>query len=102
MKIIIFHDIFFYYIGIFTLGFSILILPINNLNLVVSFANAQKQQNLNLDCIIKGKVENPPPFMVLRWMISGECDSTIDYFIHFYDLKAVVPFQDDFLLFLET
>lgn len=67
------------------------------------FATLQNQQELNLACIIKGNSESsPPPFLVLRWMISGECDSTIEYFIPFYDIKAVVPFQDNFIIFLET
>jgi hypothetical protein len=84
--------------------FTLLIIQISQLpsNSIPIFAKLQNQQELNLDCIIKGNSEPPPPFLVLHWMINGECDSTIDYFIPFYDIKAVVPFQDNFIIFLET
>jgi hypothetical protein len=105
MKKIIFNRTFFFYSSklIVLILFSIQIQTnTSNLTPVVLFANAQNQHNINSDCIIRGSLENPPPFLVLRWMLNGECDSTIDYFIPFYDVKAVVPFQNNFLLFLET
>ena len=76
--------------------------PLSNSNSIITFANAQNKQDVKVDCIIRGSVEYPSPFLVLRWMTNGECDSTIDYFIPFYNVKAVVPFQDNFLLFLES
>lgn len=93
---------------LFYTGLSVIILftlvdiLMNSSNYIVSFANAQNKQDVNPACIVRGNVDTPPPFLVLHWMINGECNSTIDYFIHFYDVKAVVPFQDNFLIFLET
>jgi hypothetical protein len=89
---------------IIAITFTLLIIEIFGLssNAISISGNLQNQQELNLACIIKGNSEPPPPFLVLRWMINGECDSTIDYFIPFYDIKAVVPFQNNFLIFLET
>ena len=89
-------------IGLLILTFFSVQIPMNNSNFVMAFANAQNKQDINLECIIRGSVEQPPPFLVLRWMTNGECDSTIDYFIPFYEVKALVPFQDNFLLFLES
>jgi hypothetical protein len=102
VKIIFVHLIFLFYIGLALLIFFTLDISINSSNSIFLFANAQNKQDINPNCIVKGSVETPPPFLVLHWMLNGECDSTIDYFIHFYDVKAVVPFKGNFLLFLET
>lgn len=102
MKIILFLYTSLSCIGLLILTFFSVQTPLNNSNFVMAFANAQNKQDINLDCIIRGSVEQPPPFLVLHWMTNGECDSTIDYFIPFYNVKAVVPFQDNFLLFLES
>lgn len=93
---------FLFYIGLGSLIFFTLDISKNSSNSIFLFANAQNKQDVDQSCIVKGSVETPPPFLVLHWLFNGECDSTIDYFIHFYDVKAVVPFKDNFLLFLET
>jgi hypothetical protein len=102
VKIILFPRMFLFYtiisiIILFTIGISM-----NSSQSIILFANAQNKQEVNKDCIVRGNVDSPSPLLVLRWTINGECDSTIDYYIHFYDIKAVVPFHDVFLLFLET
>jgi hypothetical protein len=38
-------------------------------------------------------------FIVLA---NGECNSTIDYFVMFYDIKAVVSSKGEYIIFLET
>jgi hypothetical protein len=106
VKITVFNSSFFYSIELITFifFFSIQIQTnISNISTsIILFANAQNEPDVDPDCMMRGSVENPPPFLVLRWVLNGDCDSTIDYFIPFYDVKAVVPFQGDFLLFLET
>lgn len=102
MKIILFVYAFLSYIGLIAIIVFSVQIPVSNSNFIMTFANAQNNQDINIDCIIRGNVEHPPPFLVLHWMTNGQCDSTIDYFIPFYIVKAVVPFQDNFLLFLES
>ena len=102
MKIIFVHRILLLYIGIASIIFFTLDISINSSNSIFLFANAQNKQDVDQSCIVKGSVDAPPPFLVLHWMVNGECDSTIEYFIPFYDIKAVVPFQDNFIIFLET
>ncbi|MBD0360816.1 MAG: hypothetical protein ICV56_08920, partial [Nitrososphaeraceae archaeon] len=67
-------------------------------------AQGQEQgQSLNSGCIIRGGESNPPPpFVILRWLPNGEYNSTIDYFVMFYDIKAVVPSKGEYIIFLET
>ncbi len=63
----------------------------------------QQEQPLNSGCIIRGGESSPPPpFVILRWLPNGECNSTIDYFVMFYDIKAVVPSKGEYIIFLET
>jgi hypothetical protein len=93
---------FLSYISLAALIIFSIQIPLSNSNSIITFANAQNKQDVKMDCIIRGSVEYPPPFLVLRWMTNGECDSTIDYFIPFYNVKEVVPFQGNFLIFLET
>lgn len=102
----LFNNTFFYSLGLIVLVFFFSIQIQTNISYtstsIILFANAQNEPDVDPGCIMRGSVENPPPFLVLRWMLNGDCDSTIDYFIPFYDVKAVVPFQGEFLLFLET
>jgi hypothetical protein len=102
MKIKLFSQIFLFYSSLSIIIFFSMDIIINPSNSIISFANAQSKEEINLDCIVSGSVDVPPPFLVLHWLLNGECDSTINYFIHFYDVKAVIPFQGSFLIFLET
>jgi hypothetical protein len=102
VKIIFVHPILLFYIALASLIFFTLDISINSSNSIFLSANGQNKQDINPSCIVKGSIKAPPPFLVLHWMLNGECDSTVDYFIHFYDVKAVVPFKENFLLFLET
>jgi hypothetical protein len=102
VKIIFVHPILLFYIGLAFLIFFTLDILTNSSNSIFLLVNGQNKQDIIPSCIVKGSINVPPPFLVLHWKLNGECDSTIDYFIHFYDVKAVVPFKDNFLLFLET
>lgn len=105
MKKKFFNSTLFYSVVLIILIFFCIQIQTNsslNSRSIILFVNAQNQNEVNPDCIVRGSIENPTPFIVLRWMLNGECDSTIDHFTPFYDLKSVVPFQDNFLLFLET
>jgi hypothetical protein len=101
VKTIFVYHILLFYIGLaFLISFTLNI-STNSSNSFLS-ANGQNKQDIDQNCIVRGSVDAPPPFLVLHWMLNGECDSTIDYFTPFYDIKAVVPFQDNFIIFLET
>lgn len=64
--------------------------------------NIYGQSDINKSCIILGESKPPPPFVVLRWDISGQCNSTIDHFVDFYDIRSVVINGTDYTLFLES
>ena len=57
---------------------------------------------INPLCIIRGESIPPPPFIVLRWDTSNECNATIDHFTHFYDIRAIINNNTDFIIFLES
>lgn len=63
--------------------------------------NAQSDA-INPSCVIRGESTPPPPFVVLRWNSSGICDSTIDGFTHFYDIRTVLNNNTDYIIFLES
>jgi hypothetical protein len=71
-------------------------------NLPSLFDSVHAQSDVNPLCVIRGESEPPPPFIVLRWNTSSICDSTIDHFTHFYDIRAIVSNNTDFILFLES
>jgi hypothetical protein len=63
---------------------------------------AYAQSTINPLCVIKGESVPPPPVVVLRWDTSGICDSTIDHFTNFYDIKAIVTNDTGFIVFFES
>jgi hypothetical protein len=67
-----------------------------------SFENAHAQANIDPLCVVRGESHPPPPFVVLRWDISGECNSTIDHFVHFYDIRSIMSNNTEYILFLES
>ncbi|CAN5705650.1 hypothetical protein BH23THE1_BH23THE1_30530 [soil metagenome] len=64
--------------------------------------NIYGQSDINNSCIILGESNPPPPFVVLRWDTSGQCDSTVDHFVNFYDIRSVVTNGTGYTLFLES
>lgn len=64
--------------------------------------NIYGQSDINISCIILGESKPPPPFVVLRWDTSGQCNSTVDHFVNFYDIRSVVSNGTDYTLFLES
>jgi hypothetical protein len=60
------------------------------------------QSGVNNSCIIAGNSNPPPPFIVLRWDTSGQCNSTINHFVHFYDIRSVIINGTEYNLFLES
>ena len=64
--------------------------------------NIYGQSDINKSCIIVGESKPPPAFVVLRWDTSGQCDSTIDHFVNFYNIRSVVTNGTDYTLFLES
>ncbi len=60
------------------------------------------QSDINPLCVLRGESVPPPPFVVLRWNSSGICDSTIDHFTHFYDIRGILNNNTDYILFLES
>lgn len=66
------------------------------------FDDINAQSNINPLCVIRGESIPPPPFVVLRWNSSDICDSTIDHFTHFYDIRAIINNNTDFIIFLES
>jgi len=70
--------------------------------LVDDFGDTTAQSNIDLSCVIRGESSPPPPFVVLRWDTSGECDSTIDHFVHFYDIRSIISNNANYILFLES
>jgi len=67
--------------------------------------NVNAQSDINPLCVIRGESVPPPPFVVLKWNSSGICDSTIDHFIHFYDIRAILNNSNnntDYTIFLES
>jgi hypothetical protein len=75
---------------------------ITNTYIVDDFGDTTAQSNIDLSCVIRGESIPPPPFVVLRWDTSGECDSTIDHFVHFYDIRSIISNNTDYILFLES
>lgn len=68
-----------------------------------TFFYIQAQSDVNPQCVIRGESVPPPPFVILRWNASGICDSTIDHFVHFYDIRSIINNNDtDFIVFLES
>lgn len=70
--------------------------------LVDDFGDTSAQSNIDLSCVIRGESSPPPSFVVLRWDTSGECDSTIDHFVHFYDIRSIISNNTNYILFLES
>ncbi len=70
--------------------------------LVDDFRDTAAQSNIDVSCVIRGESSPPPPFVVLRWDTSGECDSTIDHFVHFYDIRSIISNNTNYILFLES
>jgi hypothetical protein len=66
------------------------------------FDNINAQSDINPSCVVRGESVPPPPFIILKWNSSGICDSTIDHFVHFYDIRAILNNNTDFILFLES
>ena len=66
------------------------------------FDGIYAQSNINPLCVIRGESVPPPPFVVLRWDTSNVCNSTIDHFTHFYDIRAIINNNTDFIIFLES
>ncbi len=60
------------------------------------------QSHIDSDCVIRGNSTPPPPFLVVRWTVTGECNSTIDYYLQFYDIKSVISKDGEYIMFLET
>ncbi len=54
------------------------------------------------NCIIHGNLSPPPPFLVLKWTPNGECNSTIEHFVQFYDIRSIINNNGQYILFLET
>ena len=67
-----------------------------------SLKGINAQSYINASCLIRGESVPPPPFVVLLWNSSGICDSTIDHFTHFYDIRAILNNNTDYILFLES
>ncbi len=62
----------------------------------------QGQPSVNSTCMVRGDSSPPPPFLVILWEPNGACNSTIDHFLPFYEIKSVI-FQDGrFIMFLES
>jgi len=70
--------------------------------LPVLFDDINAQSGINPSCVIRGESVPPPPFLVLRWNSSGICDSTIDHFTHFYDIRAILNNNTNYIMFLES
>lgn len=89
---------------IFFIVSAALLFHLVNFSMVIEAQGQERQQSLNSECIIRGGGESspPPPFVILRWLPNGECNSTIDYFVMFYDIKAVVSSKGEYIIFLET
>ncbi len=68
----------------------------------IVFDSMSALPEINQSCILRGESLPPPPFVVLRWNSSGFCDSTIDHFTHFYDIKGILKNNTDYILFLES
>ena len=66
------------------------------------YENTYAQSDVNPLCVIRGESEPPPPFIVLQWDTSNVCSSTIDHFMHFYDIRAMVNNNSNFIIFLES
>lgn len=64
--------------------------------------NIYGQSDINTSCIILGESKPPPPFVILRWDTSGQCDSTVDHFVNFYDIRSIISNNTDYILFLES
>jgi hypothetical protein len=64
--------------------------------------NINAQSDINPSCVVRGESVPPPPFIILKWNSSGICDSTIDHFVHFYDIRAILNNNTDYILFLES
>lgn len=88
-----------HYIILFLIGFMA---AITNTYFVADFGDTTAQSSIDLSCVIRGESSPPPPFVVLRWDTSGECDSTIDHFVHFYDIRSIISNNTDYILFLES
>ena len=88
---------------IFFIVSAALLFHLVNFSMDIEAQGQERQQSLNSECIIRGGESNPPPpFVILRWLPDGECNSTIDYFVMFYDIKAVVSSKGEYIIFLET
>jgi len=64
--------------------------------------NTDAQSDINPSCVIRGESHPPPPFVVLRWLPTGECNSTIDHFVLFYDIRTITSNGNEYILFLES
>jgi hypothetical protein len=80
-----------------------LLFQLVNFSMEMEAQGQEPQQSLNSECIIRGGGESnpPPPFVILHWLTNGECDSIIDYFVMFYDIKAVISSKGEYIIFLE-
>ncbi len=66
------------------------------------FGYVQGQPSVNSTCMVRGESNTPPPFLVILWEPNGACNSTIDHFLPFYDIRSII-FQDGrFIMFLES
>jgi hypothetical protein len=75
---------------------------ITNTFVVADFGDTTAQSSIDLSCVIRGESSPPPPFVVLRWDTSGQCDYTVDHFMHFYDIRSIISNNTDYILFLES
>ena len=88
---------------IFFIVSAALLFQLVNFSMDIEAQGQERQQSVNSECIIRGGESNPPPpFVILLWLPNGECNSTIDYFVMFYDIKAVVSSKGEYIIFLET
>ena len=70
--------------------------------LPILFDDINAQTDVNPSCVLRGESPPTPLFVVLRWNSSGFCDSTIDHFTHFYDIRAVLNNNTEYIVFLES
>ncbi|HZH38926.1 MAG TPA: hypothetical protein VEX17_02565 [Bacillales bacterium] len=52
--------------------------------------------------MVRGEPSPPPPFLVILWEPNGTCNSTIDHFLPFYEIKSVISQDGRFIMFLES
>ncbi len=81
---------------------TIILIIVASVTATAGFENAYTQAKIDPLCVVRGESIPPPPFVVVRWDLSGKCNSTIDHFVHFYDIRSIMTNNTEYIIFLES